>query len=130
WIVKRLGISQEQASAAMERLLQLQLVMIDGRKFRASSYDLFAKNILPDEILKHFYQQKFAKALSAMESEDRSASTFSTLTMAVDVSRLDQAKTLVRRFQRELNNLMKSSSGDRVYTLGVQLFPLSKKLDS
>ena len=54
---------------------------------------------------------------------------FSSLTFPLDPKKLDQAKTLIRRFEDDLFALLdEESTPTEVYRLAIQLFPLTKMI--
>ena len=50
-----------------------------------------------------------------------------SMTMAIDVDRLPEAREVITKFRRELCALLENGEQTRVYNLGIQLYPVSEK---
>jgi len=128
WIAERLGISRKQADQAFSRLLRLGLLRRRGKGFYQSAKPLSAgtREALATALRK-YHHQNLRLAEAALESDSAPLQHFSAVTMAVDESRLEEARELTRKFRRKLCRLVESGRRERVYTLAIQLFPVSKK---
>ncbi len=51
---------------------------------------------------------------------------FSSVTISLNKKNLTDAKKIIRKFRKEFAELLDSSSGDHVYQINLQLFPLTK----
>lgn len=52
------------------------------------------------------------------------------MTMAIDISKLDKARELTRKYRREMCALLENGEQTQVYNLGIQLSPISKKQEN
>ena len=66
-------------------------------------------------------------ALESLGRDPISRRDFSALTMIVDPTRLPEAKERVLRFKRELGELLEKGEPSEVYSLAIQLFPLTRE---
>lgn len=127
WIAKRLGISSLEARVAWERLERLGLVEIVDGKPRLRQQGVTTPHDVPSAALRRAHRQSLGQAARALEEiavEDRD---FSFITMAIDPAKLDIAKSMIRKFRRELAKVVESGRRTEVYRLGVYLMPLSRK---
>ncbi len=65
-------------------------------------------------------------AKEKLEQVDILMRDFSSTTFAINSKKINRAKKLIRKFRKEMDQLLEDGSEDKVYYLGVQLFPLSK----
>lgn len=124
WISKKLGISKVEAKLAIERLLRLELLEVDGSGgWKASTETTFAPKGVPAQSKKRFLEQlmiKAQKALfeSAFEKRDYAASLY-----AIDSSKLPKIKDEVASFRKKIASILNQPGPkDSVYALNVQFF--------
>ena len=131
WIAQRLGISVPQVNQAIDRLERLGLIENErGRIHLNQTRYRTTDDVMNLSVRKsHFETLELAK--QSLEQNAIEERDFSSITMAVDVEQLAQAKSLIRKFQDDLDALLegdeqKQKSRTEVYRLAVQLFPLTK----
>jgi len=127
-IAQRLGISNFEAEAAIERLLRLGLLSQDdkGRFFPTTEYLVEAK--IPNESLQRFHKQMLEKAAESLRTQSPKEKLIRTETIAIDSKLLPEADELVEEFVTKMNQLFKrSKKKTAVYHLGIQFFNLIRK---
>lgn len=74
-----------------------------------------------------FHQEILQCAKQALQEEDSERREFAAMTMAVSEEQFKKLKTMIRDFRKQILNYLSESEdkSDRVYQLGIQLFPLS-----
>lgn len=127
WIAGRLGISPTEARRAFDRLLKLGLVKLKGKGFYQSSKPLAVPTKGMTPAIRKYHQQMLRLAESALADETSPLELFSSVTMAVDEKQLAEARELIRKFRRKVCRVLESGTQERVYTLAIQLFPISRK---
>jgi uncharacterized protein (TIGR02147 family) len=127
WIANQLAITEKEASEAFDRLLRMGLVKRRGSRFRQSSKPLTAPTGRSTAALRKYHSQNLTKASKALEREETDVEYFSAITMALDESKLPQAREFIKNFRRQLCEFLEMGRRERVYTLAIQLFPISKK---
>ncbi|MGZ3699532.1 MAG: DUF4423 domain-containing protein [Bdellovibrionota bacterium] len=128
WIASRLGITETQATLAMERLSRLKLVKRVGGRWKQSGAPIRIDNRDSTAATRKFHQQLLAKAAESLEQDPIEERDFRSMTFAVDPALLPYARTRIRDFRRQLvEELEARGNAKRVYTLAVQLFPVQKK---
>lgn len=127
WIAERLGISLTRADRAWERLRRLGLLVRRRGKWESAA----PRYESPDEIrlpaLQNAHAQHFELARKSLQELELEVRDFTGITMAIDPSKLKQAKKKIREFRDEISKFLESGEKQEVYQLAVQLFPLSKK---
>ncbi|MCM2279675.1 MAG: TIGR02147 family protein [Oligoflexia bacterium] len=128
WIADRLGISQAEAEGAIARLMALGLLMPDPQGkgwIRPAEGMLATPSGVPSRAIRAHHQQILRKAEASLESVPVEFRDFSTLTLAIDSGRIEEAKEDLREFRRKFCvKMQERSEKDRVYCLAIQFFPL------
>jgi uncharacterized protein (TIGR02147 family) len=125
-ISKRLGITEHEAKQAIARLLKVGLlenqdgVLIKSERHITSTHDL------PSAGLRKYHSQILDRAKEALESQDVGERDITGVTMAIDPSRLPEAKAMIKEFRRQLMTLLETGERAEVYQFSAQLFRLSK----
>ncbi|MFS4460335.1 DUF4423 domain-containing protein [Bdellovibrio sp. HCB2-146] len=124
WIKKRLGYSKEKVESALTVLLQLNMIeMVDKNRFRVVYGGATTSHDIPSEIIRQSHRNVILNSLEKLDECSVNERDFSSITMAVNPEKMDQAKKMIRDFRRRLCRLMESGEKSEVYTLNVQLFP-------
>lgn len=126
WIAGRLGIAERDARAALERLIRLGMIKTVGKGFERTA-PFFHVSTQPNHevAIRKYHKQNLHKAEESLEAREASLEMFSSITMAVDEERLQDARELIAKFRNKLCHLLADGNPKRVYTLSVQLFPIS-----
>jgi uncharacterized protein (TIGR02147 family) len=128
WIGKRLGISGQQVTDAIDRLKRLGLLEErSGRVTKAQAF-LSVQPAKSEKPVRDFHRQMILKAVDAIASpqgESYEARDVTGSTMAVDPRLMPEAKRRIQAFRRSLIRFLTSGEPTEVYQLNVQLFPLS-----
>lgn len=125
WIARTLGISVRQANQAFCYLEQNKLVKRRGRGFSQMGKPLYLFSQRSSHSLRERYFQLLEKAENSLKVDSVSERDFSSITMAIDERKLEYARKMAQDFRRKLCRYLESGERNRVYTLCVQLFPLS-----
>lgn len=126
WIAKRLGISKRDARSGLNRLQKLGLLEVTGASFRQTSRPLSTSQDISSSAIRQYHYQTLEKAMHSLETVPVELRDFSAITMATDTTRLQRAKTMIKRFRRQLCKVLETDETNEVYTLSVQLFPISR----
>jgi uncharacterized protein (TIGR02147 family) len=127
WIARSLGISVTEAKIAIDRLKRLELLdEVDGQLRRTEAFVTNNTGAAVGSALKKLQRDWITKALAATENIDASEKDITSITMAIDVSKLIEARKLIAKFRREMCAFLEEGETSRVYTMGIQLFPVSK----
>lgn len=128
-IARTLNITVSEVNAAVERLKRLEFLSIDSKSGRwkdESGALTTVGNEFTAAAFRRLQRQVLEKALIALEEAPLEERDQSSMTMAINSKQLPEAKKLIRDFRRNLCVLLKSEQPlDRVYHLGVSLYPVS-----
>lgn len=132
WVAKRLGINYLEAERTLERLERLGY--IQWSRSRKSLKPLKGQLATSDDIANQAIRQSHfedidlsRRALETVPVEDRD---FTALTLAIDKTKLPQAKKLIRAFQNQLMAFLESGEQTEVYKICFHVLPLSRSLEA
>ncbi len=129
WIAKRLNLSSKTIKEAVDRLFDTGLL---AKKSSGDWYQteaiLATPSGIPSSDIKNHHRQILAKAEEALIQVPISERDFSSITLAVPESHLEEIQKEIKEFRRNLaHKINKLENKDRVYCLSMQLFPLDNK---
>jgi uncharacterized protein (TIGR02147 family) len=124
WIANYLGLTHQEVVDALERLESAKLIERRDGSITNVRKNLTTTNDIPSSAVRLANKQYLERAIYSLENHDVSERDITGITMAISRKRLNDAKELIKRFRRELSDLLEESSADEVYRLNIQLFPL------
>jgi transcriptional regulator with XRE-family HTH domain len=125
WVACRLGLDPVIAREALQRLQRLKIVDIRGGKLVSLVKDIATTTDIPSTFIRSHHRQNLALAENKLQTvavEDRS---HSSITVAFDRSKMKTAKKMIEEFKRTLASEVETKNSSEVYTLAIQLFPVS-----
>ena len=131
YLAQELGIGMTEAKLALERLISLGLLEKKNGKIVKTKEKLStADRHLTTPALRKNQKQFLEKAIHSLENEPLEERSHTNMTMAIDSSKIEIAKKMIREFQMTLCNYLESGNRDRVFNLSVALYPVQKKKES
>ena len=128
WISKKLSITVEEAKSAVERLKRLGLLLEEnGSLVKSSKLLTNHSSVNTSAAHKVLQKQVIEKSLLAVDECEPEEKDITSMTMAIDISNLDKARELTRKYRREICALLEDGEPTQVYNLGIQLYPISKR---
>ena len=128
WVAERLGINKQMAKTALLRLERLGLLVRESKgagRFLPTGKQFKTTHAVPNTFVRKHHLQNLELSKRSMEEDAFEECDFSSMTMAVDKTRLPKAKEMIREFRRKLNDYLEAGEKKEVYRMCVQLFPLS-----
>lgn len=132
WMASRLEVSVDEVKTVLERLERVHLIKRDEKNARWVETGHEVKtttNFLgTSEGLKKMQASLFRRAAEQIDAVPLSRRDYSNVTMAIDTRNLAEAKLRMKRFRREMAQLLSASAPekDEVYNLSLALFPLTR----
>jgi len=128
WFSRRLGITVERASSAIDRLVRLNLLSLDDKGDiipRVKNNTTISSQVPAFAHTEH-ERQLLNKALNALDDVPKNLRSQTSITMAIPESRIDEARQKIIEFQREMMKLLqRRGKRDSVYHLSISFFPLT-----
>jgi len=129
WISQRLLITEEETTQALERLTRLKLVEEkDGQLVRTNGFTTTTNNI-PSEVIRTMHEEMIKKSLKAVRDVSVDFRDISYITMAINPEKIKKAKEEIKLFRRKIAKILETDPSTEVYSLCVQLIPLTKIQD-
>ncbi|MCR9206443.1 MAG: DUF4423 domain-containing protein, partial [Halobacteriovoraceae bacterium] len=127
-IAKRLGLESEETSHLMSKIFaQKLLIFTEKGKLIRSSHSLRTIDNQKNKSLQQGHQINCELASQALKETNVSERDFTSVTLPMNPKKMEEAREIIRNFQKELCILLESGSCTEVYKLNVQLYPLSRR---
>lgn len=131
WIAKQLQLSPVAVNIAIERLQRVGFILVnsDGSWRDGVGPTSMISNFRSTKARRHLQQQVLELAVNALDNVPITEREQSAVIMAIDSSRLEDAKRLIDKFRRDLIAVLAgpNSNKDRVAILNLSLFPATPK---
>lgn len=128
-IARRLQISVAEAKAAIARLYRMGLIEAHStRGFAPTKAKLTTSHDIPSAAVKKFHHQSLSRSLQMLSEIPVDYRDITSMTMAIDPSKLKLAKELIKNFRRQIAELLEKGNRTEVFQLNVQLVPLTRKM--
>ncbi len=130
WVAKRLGIKVPEAEAALERLQRLGLAEWSRRTktLKLTHAQLSTTDEVRSQAVRQSHHDDLRLCARAIDETDINERDFTSLTLAIDLSKLNEAKKMIRDFQQKLCAYLEVGPQTEVYKFCFHVLPLSKKL--
>jgi transcriptional regulator with XRE-family HTH domain len=132
-IARFLQISQSEVQVALERMEKLKFIQRapNGKILNLTGTDTTTENNTITTVAMRAHQkQLLEKSLDAVEQIIFKNRAHSSTIMAIDPRRVDEARDLITKFKRDLEDfLIETNKLTAVYAVQVGVFPLSKLED-
>ncbi len=127
-VARQFGITETEASEALERLVRVGLLAQnpDGTWGKSTRFLTLFTPGQTSPALKELQRQVISLALRAVDTVPQEEKDITSMTMAIDVDRLPEARQLITKFRRDLSAFLEDGEQTRVYHLGIQLYPVSQ----
>ncbi len=130
WIAKKLSppITPREAKTALELLLELGFVKrdTDGRLVQSERNISTAREVASLAVA-NYHREMMQKGAESIERTPGERRDISSLTIALNRERFEEAKRRIQDFRRELNVLLSEEARpDAVYQINFQIFNLSE----
>ncbi len=125
WIAERLGISRIESRSGMLTLQRLGYLKIEKGKLVRTAVPLFFRPSDMPSALKKFQKQQLQLAERSLERDPVDKRYITSFILPTDPERLLEAKALLLKYQRKVMEFLENGNSTEVYSLSIQLFPLS-----
>lgn len=127
WIAKRLNLSVGEVRLALSRLERVGLISWKSSQWFRTQAHLTTTQDIKSAGLRKGHKGILQRAIDSLEAVDVEWRDITNITMAINPENLREAKTMIARFRRKMSKILENGKGrTEVYTLAVQLFPLTQ----
>jgi len=130
FIAKSLGCAYFEAVDALDRLKRVGLLEEKNGKWIEKSPMLTSGTDYPSGAMRKHHLQMLQKAKQSLLTDPIDKRDFTSITMAIDPSKIKIAKKLISDFRRKLCAILEDGKRERVYGLNIDLFPLMSEVKS
>lgn len=127
WISETLGISEKEAEMALQRLIRLKYIEVKRGKLVRLTDTVSTTRDIPSDAIKQHHKGNLHLAEKALFNEPVERREFSSITVAADPNKLKEAADLLMKTKRKIAKMLSQGNPSEVYTLSMQLFPLTKE---
>ncbi len=125
FIVKTLGITEEEAQDALKVLLNTGILVEESGTLKASGNNLSTQTGVPDQSIRDFHRQILSLAQGALGHVPVQDRDFTNIMMPINVKSINQVKKEITTFRRKICKLLENGEKTEVYNLSIQLFPVT-----
>ncbi len=130
-IARRFGIKKSEVIQAIHRLERLGMLAYDESKgYYLTGTQFQTTDGMPSSAIRLFHFQGLELAKKSLEEDSTEERDFNSMTMAIDPSKLEVARKMIRKFYIDLAGKLEVDPKGEVYMLNVGLFPLSRSENS
>lgn len=128
-ISQRLGITENRADVVVNNLLTAGLLKVDtdGSFFKVHE-DVRTTEDIKSQALKDAHKETLKIGLEKLEKIECELRDFSSTTVAIDLNKLPEAKTIIREFRQKMTALLREGEKTDVYQLAIQFYPLTQTI--
>ncbi|MBC7429896.1 MAG: TIGR02147 family protein [Bacteriovorax sp.] len=127
-ISKRLGITLEEAISGIDFLVAQDLLARDEKdgKLQRTAVTLKTPDNIPNDYLKNAQANNLKMGVDSIFKDDVAIRDFTAMTMAIDPDKIQYAKELIRKFQKDISLMLEHGEKKEVYKMVVGLYPLTR----
>jgi uncharacterized protein (TIGR02147 family) len=125
WVASKLGLGISEVNLAVERMVSLELLKIENGKWIKSAEQLNTADKAMTTVAHRKHQKQILeKSIHSLENDPIEKRKHSSMTFAIDESKMNEAKNRIEKFIGELTDFLETGERTRVYELSVNLFPI------
>jgi uncharacterized protein (TIGR02147 family) len=106
--------------------LEAGLIQGDGSTLKVTHRELSTSEDVPSQALRKARRQDLELAMNSIDEVAVHLRDLSACTMTMDTDDLQEFKEIIRDFRKRFMKKAESKSGNQVYKLAIQFFPLTK----
>lgn len=127
FVAKKLNITNQRAKVVVDHLIHVNLISIqsDG-SWKPQFENLRTTEDVPSAAIHKAHLEKMDLGKAKLEQVPLDLRDFSSVSFAIDMENMDEAKALIREFRRRFQDLLNRGNKTEVYQLAMQFYPLSQ----
>jgi uncharacterized protein (TIGR02147 family) len=126
FLANKLNLPISTIDESIKRLLKMDLVDLKDGKFYPTGIMLTTTHDIQSSALKKFHKSHIAKSVTAIDEIAVELRDITSMTMAIDLDKMKEAKEMIKNFRRQFCQVMESGKKNQVYNLNIQFIPLTK----
>lgn len=126
FISQKLDIDRNRVEVVLNNLINCKLIAVEGTEYRRVHSDVKTTEDISSSALKKSHKETLEIGLNKLEEIEVDFRDYSSTTVAIDLEKLPEAKTIIREFRQKMASLLRDGKKTDVYQLAVQFYPLTK----
>lgn len=123
WLSKTLGISTEEAAAALQCLKSLKLIKVFRGRLVRIPETVISNEVFPNRKIRNLHKKVLKQATRAVDGLSINERFINSLFVATDANGYREIIKEIYRFRKRITRISNNSEAKRIYVLGIQLFP-------
>lgn len=130
WMAEILDLDIFLVAESLQRLEAFNLVELKDGRYRPTGSNLAVSSGVPSREMREFHLQMMAKATECVDKGSKDERDVSHMILSMDHNDYPRALEALKKFRREFaSSLQESPSKNSLYSLGIQLIPITVKKD-
>ncbi|WP_374029948.1 TIGR02147 family protein [Bdellovibrio bacteriovorus] len=125
-IARRLNYSIAEVKSALESLEALGFLNRRGDRFYIRAVSMTTPSDIPSQIIRDTHKKRLGRAVQSLSDVAVEERDVTSMTMAIDVKKIPEAKKLIRQFRRKMSKFLEEGEASEVYDLNIQLVKISR----
>lgn len=126
-VAARLDLTLNRADVVIKNLLTCGLLAKNEEgKLEKVHARITTTEDIKSQALRESHKEVLAMGTNKLDQIEVELRDFSSLTMALDLNRLPEAKTIIREFRQKMIEMLDGGERTDVYQLAIQFYPLTK----
>lgn len=127
YIAERLSLPEPEVSLLINTLMQLGYIRTDAKgKMKATHTSTYTSGDVPAQAIRDFHKTVMTNVIEKLDAVDIKDRTVTSMTMAIDKNKMEAARAKIAKFRRSLTKYLETGRKTEIYTLSIQLFPVTK----
>lgn len=122
----KLEIEPIRAEVVINNLINCNLIMKENGEYKKVYSDVKTTEDITSSALRKSHKETLHMGLNKLEEIEVELRDFSSTTVAVDLEKIPEAKTIIREFRQKMTALLRDGKKTDVYQLAIQFYPLTK----
>lgn len=127
WISQRLSLTVAETQKVLNRLVDLNLVAKKYNKYKPTQEQLITSDDIANQAVRKAHYEDLKLAEKVLDQCPVELRDFTAVTLAVDSTKIAEAKKMIRDFQDSLTQFLEDGKKDEVYKMTFYIYPLSHK---
>lgn len=128
-VSRRLNLTKTRAEVVLNNLLICNLIhRTENGKFQKTHSKVRTTEDVRMKALRDSHLETLEIGKIKLEEIDVELRDFSAMTIAMDLEKLPEVKTIIREFRQKMSALLRDGNNTDVYQLAIQFYPLTKTL--
>lgn len=126
YIANRFNIKIDEAEKAISLLEHFKLLSSKSGYLERTSKPIAFSSKIPSSHLRKYHRQNLKLAEFALDNFHLNERIFSSISVPSNKSKLKRLESAITKFKEEVSDIMGTEKPEQIYTIAIQVFPISK----